>query len=164
MTDPQNPTPPAYEPPASQPSAYQPPAYEQPAYPQSSAPAYAAPAYPASGYDAPGAPVPGRTMGIVAFILSFFAQPVALILGIIALVQSKKAGQKNGFAVAAIIISSILMVVGIIVAIAFIAWFGSAAADLGTQLQACLDNGGVGTVEVNGITMSCEELLSESGN
>lgn len=158
MTDPQNPTPPAYEPPA-----YQQPAYQQPAYEQPAAPAYAAPAYPANGYDAPGAPVPGRTMGIVAFILSFFLQPVALILGIIALVQSKKAGQKNGFAVAAIIISSILLVVGIIATIALVAWFGSAAADLGTQLQACIDNGGVGTVEVSGITMTCEELLSESG-
>lgn len=153
MTDPQNPTPPAYEPPA----------YQQPAYQQSAAPAYAAPAYPATGYDAPGAPIPGRTMGIVAFILSFFMQPVALILGIIALVQSKKAGHKNGFAVAAIIISSVLLVVGIIVAIALFAWFGTAAADLTTQLQACLDNGGTGTVEINGITMSCEELLSESG-
>ena len=45
-------------------------------------------------------------MGIVAFILSFFVQLVALILGIIALVQSRKAGHKNGWAVAAIIISS----------------------------------------------------------
>lgn len=162
MTDPQN-QPPANQPPANQPPAYQPPAYEQPAYEQSATPAYAAPAYPATGYDAPGAPVPGRTMGIVAFILSFFLQPVALILGIVALVQSKKAAQKNGFAVAAIIISSILLVIGTIVAIALIAWLGSTAADLSTQLQACLDNGGVGTVEIGGITMTCEELLSESG-
>ena len=62
----------------------------------------------------PTAPQPGRTLGIVAFVLSFFAQLIGLILGIVALVQSKRAGQKNGWAVAAIIISSVLMVIGII--------------------------------------------------
>ena len=65
MTDPQNPQ--------------QPPSYETPAY--SAAPP-AAPAY--GGYPAPAAPVPGKTLGIVAFVLSFFVQLVALILGIVA--------------------------------------------------------------------------------
>lgn len=65
---------------------------------------------------------PGRTMGIVAFIMSFFVsffliQIVALILGIVALVQSKRAGYSNRWAVAAIIISAALMVITIIVAI-----------------------------------------------
>lgn len=58
-------------------------AYQQPAYAQ--APAYA------PGAPAPGAAVPGKTLGIVAFVLSFFVQLIALILGIVALVQSKKA-------------------------------------------------------------------------
>ena len=65
---------------------------------------------------------PGKTMGIVAFIMSLFItffliQIVALILGIVALTQSKKAGHSNGWAVAAIIISAGLMVLTIIFAI-----------------------------------------------
>lgn len=73
---------------------------------------------------------PGKTMGIVAFIMSFFVtffliQIVALILGIVALVKSKKAGHSNRWAVAAIIISSVLMVLTIIVAIIAGMAFGS---------------------------------------
>lgn len=80
------------------------------------APTGGTPPPPAYG-GAPDAPVPGKTLGIVAFVLSFFLQLIALILGIVALVQSKKAGVSNGWAVAAIIISSVLLVVGIIVII-----------------------------------------------
>jgi len=148
MTDPQNPP--------------QPPAYETPAYP--AAPP-AAPAYNAGGYGqapVPGAPIPGRTMGIVAFVLSFFLQLIALVLGIVALVQSRKAGHKNGFALAAIIISSVLLVVGTIVAIILISFWINVGGDLATQIQACIDNGGAGTVEVNGVTLSCEEVLEQS--
>lgn len=147
MTDPQNPQ--------------QPPAYETPAYPDAPP---AAPAYNAGAYGAaPGAPIPGRTMGIVAFILSFFLQLVALVLGIVALVQSKKAGHKNGFALAAIIISSVLIVVGTIVAIILFTFFANVAGDLSTQLEACIANGGTGTVEVNGVTFTCEQLLEQAG-
>ena len=116
MTDPQNPDvpvpPPGY---GSPPPAPTPPAYGQPPYGQPAQPAYAA--APPAPYGAPaaGPTIPGKTMGIVAFILSFFIQLVALILGIVALVQSRKAGHKNGWAVAAIIISSVLLVVSIIV-------------------------------------------------
>jgi hypothetical protein len=81
-------------------------------------------AAPLAPYEAPPVPSidPGKTMGIVAFIMSFFVtffliQSVALILGIVALVQSKKAGHSNRWAVAAIIISATLMVIAIIVAI-----------------------------------------------
>jgi hypothetical protein len=59
------------------------------------------------------APVrPGRVLGIVAFILAFlpWLQVIALILGIVAKVQSKKAGLKNGFAVWAIILSIVFLV------------------------------------------------------
>lgn len=138
--------------------AYTAPAYEPPAY--QAAPAYGAPPA-AGGY--PGAPVPGRTMGIVAFILSFFAQPIALILGIVALVQSKKAGAKNGFALAAIIISSVLMVIGIIVVISLVALFNAAGgADLVNQVNACLSDPS-GNVVVNGVTVTCQEILEQSG-
>ncbi|RZI80798.1 MAG: DUF4190 domain-containing protein, partial [Microbacterium sp.] len=96
MTDPQN-------------TPQQPPAYETPAYP--AAPP-AAPAYAQGGYPAPVGPIPGKTLGIVAFVLSFFVQLVALVLGIVALVQSKKAGHGNGWAIAAIIISAVGLVIG----------------------------------------------------
>lgn len=150
------------------PSAYEPPPYEAPAY---EAPAYQAPAYAGSEYAAAppapyGAPaqqsVPGRTLGIVAFVLAIVPiglQLVGLILGIVALVQSRKAGAKNGWALAAIIVGAVLLVVGVIVAIVLIAAFAGAAGDLSSQIQACLDNGGTGTIEFQGVVMSCEELL-----
>lgn len=120
MTDPQNPA-------------------DQPAAAPTPPPAYASAPPPAPAAPAPGAPVPGKTMGIVAFILSFFFALVALILGIVALVQSKKAGASNGWAVAAIIISSVAIVLGIILTIvllslgaAGLAIFGGVCAELGS--------------------------------
>ncbi len=150
MTDPQNPN----DPPSSVPPA--PPAYSQPQpQPQySGAPQYASAPPPAYGPPA-DAPVPGRTMGIVAFILSFFVQLIALILGIIALVQSRKAGQKNGWAVAAIIISIVLMVLGAILIFALVIpllTFSSEA------LQACQAVGFEGTVEVRGLPVDCSTI------
>ena len=154
MTDPQNPRGEPTPPPP-------PPAYVAP--PEVGVhthPAYAA--APPGGYgQAPVGERPGRTMGIVAFILSFFVQLVALILGIVALVQSRRAGQKNGFAIAAIVISSVLIVVGIFVAIALLSWFATQGTDLVNQINACLEDPS-GSVVYNGIAMSCEELLEQS--
>jgi hypothetical protein len=150
MTDPQNPAAPDPPQPASQPTA-PPPAASSPGNYPASPPSYPAapPAYgsaPGAAYGAPAdAPVPVKTLGIVAFILSFFVQLVALILGIIALVQSRRAGVKNGWALAAIIISAVLMVVGIIITIVVLtAVFGGLAAacsELGPGTWT-LDNGG----------------------
>jgi len=127
MTDPQNPAAPEPQQPASQPAAppppaaapasTPPPAYDAPPPAYGGAPAYSSAPPAAYGAPADQQPVPGKTLGIVAFILSFFVQLVALILGIVALVQSRKAGLKNGWALAAIIISSVLIVIGIIVTI-----------------------------------------------
>ncbi|MFN3708579.1 DUF4190 domain-containing protein [Microcella sp.] len=83
-------------------------------------PAYSQPAQPAVN--------PGQTLGIIALICAFFFQLLGLILGIIALNQSKKVGMKNGLAVAAIWISVVLMVLGLLVVILSIALFGSLAA------------------------------------
>ncbi len=130
MTDPNNP------------SAPQPPAYQPPAYPTSSSDA---------SYGNPNAPIPGKTLSIVAFVLSFFAQLVALVLGIVALVQSKKAGHKNGFALAAIIISSVLMVIGVVVAIVLFTVFGNMANEI---YQTCVVEG-ADTVTVWGQTQPC---------
>jgi len=148
MSDPQNPVDP------QQPPAYQPPAYQSPQqYPGAGDAGSGYSAAPPAPYGPPATPtVPGRTMGIVAFILSFFVQLVALILGIIALVQSKKAGHSNGWAVAAIIISAVLMVIGIIVGIVLLAVFLPA---LGELAQRCAELG-PGTHELpNGLTITC---------
>ncbi len=133
MTDPQNPS-------AVPPSAPQNP----PAYSSAPPPAY-------NSQPAPGAPVPGKTLGIVAFVLSFFAQLIALILGIVALVQSRKAGVKNGWALAAIIISAVLMVIGIIVLIVVFAVVVPAAT--AEFLRLCADYGN-GVHEINGTTVT----------
>ncbi len=124
MTDPTHPPVNPPTPPSAPPVA--PPAYQ-------AAPAYAGP-------PAPGAPVPGRTLGIVAFVVAIFFNIIGLILGIVALVQSRKAGVKNGWAVAAIIVGIILVAV-----------FANAAGDL---IQFCANNPS-GVYEVNGQTVTC---------
>ncbi|WP_409048186.1 DUF4190 domain-containing protein [Microbacterium sp. HA-8] len=139
------PPPPGSTPPNQNPAGYPAP-NQPPAYGAAPPPAYA------TSSPAPGAPVPGKTLGIVAFILSFFVQLVALILGIIALVQSRKAGAKNGWALAAIIISVILMIIGIIVGIALIGLAIGAAEE---YARLCSEYG-PGTHEVSsGVTITC---------
>ncbi len=136
MTDPNNP------------SAPQPPAYQPPAYPTSNEPAYS---------PAPGAPVPGKTLGIVALVLAIVPvglQLVGLILGIVALVQSRKAGRKNGVAVAAIIVSAILLVLGIIATIVAISIFATMGNDV---YEACVVQGS-DTVQIWGQTVACSEV------
>lgn len=125
------------------------PAYQQPAY--SAAPAYDAPA----GYGAaPGTPVPGKTLGIVAFVVSFFFNVIGLILGIVALVQSKKAGRGNGFAIAAIIIGSLSVILTIIVFFAFVVPTFSAA-------TTCV-NDPTAIVTVWGVDVPCSEVVNGS--
>lgn len=116
-------------------------------------PGYAAAPPPAPQYSAPPPSSPGRTLGIVAFILSFFLQLVALVMGIIALVQSRKAGQKNGWALAAIIISSALIVIGIIVTIVVLAVVIPAAT--AEFLRLCAEYGN-GVHEINGTTITLQ--------
>lgn len=159
MTDPQNPAertpPPAVQPapPAYPPQSTTPPVYGQPAYGAAPPAAYGGPP--------PSATIPGRTMGIIAFILSFFVQLIALILGIVALVQSRKAGHKNGFALAAIIISSVLIVLGIIFAIIFFALIlPGLVATTQMILEQCQQLG-AGVQEINGITVDCSEILNQ---
>lgn len=73
------------------------------------------PPAPQQGYPQPAAQIPGKTLGIVAFILAFFFQLLALILGIVAKVQSNKVGYSNPWALWAIILSVVFMVFGIII-------------------------------------------------
>ena len=131
-----------------------PPAYEAPAY--ANAPQYnAAPS---------GGSTPGRTMAIVALILAIIpgTQVIGLILGIVALVQSRKAGAKNGLAIAAIIVSIVLLIIGIIVIIALVSFAASVGGDLMTQVNACLEDP-TGSVTYQGMTYTCQELLEQSG-
>ncbi len=94
---------------------------------------------------------PGKTLGIVALIASFFIALLGLILGIVALNQSKKAGFKNGPAKAAIILSIIFMVIGLIVGIILIT---SGAALFGNLAQVCAELG-AGEHVVDGVTYTC---------
>ncbi|AZS43342.1 DUF4190 domain-containing protein [Microbacterium oleivorans] len=124
-----------------------PPAYEAPAY--GNAPQY-------SGAPAAG-PKPGRTMGIVALILAIipFTQLIGLILGIVALVQSRKAGAKNGLALAAIIVSIVLMIVGIIIFFALV-WPPIAAG------MTCASDP-TAIVNVYGVDVPCSQVMEQSG-
>ena len=63
--------------------------------------------------------IPGRALGIWAFVLSFFLPVVALVFGIVALGQSRRAGVSNPLAIAAIVINPIVIVTGVVLAITF---------------------------------------------
>jgi uncharacterized membrane protein len=106
---------------------------------------------PAYAGNAPVAEDPGKTLGIVALVAAFFISLLGLILGIVALNQSKKAGFKNGPAKAAIIVSIIFMVLGIIAAIVVFSILGTAGAQFA---QICAENG-PGVWEVNGVEYTC---------
>lgn len=73
----------------------------------------------------PGAAVagdPGRTLSIVGLILAFVIPLVGLILSIVAMNQSKRAGYRNALArwgiIVAIIVMVLSLIIGIIVSIA----------------------------------------------
>lgn len=142
MTDPQNPDVPT------------PP----PAYTQTPPPAYSA--APPAAYDAPpaNAAVPGKTLGIVALIVAIFFNVIGLILGIVALVQSRKAGHKNGPAVAAIIVGAVLFVIGIIIAIVAVSAIAAAASFATEAVAACQAVDYTGVVTVQGVDVNCATL------
>lgn len=102
--------------------------------------------------------VVGLTLGIVGFFIAFLAPIAGLVVSIIGRNRSKRAGHKNGLALAGIIVSSVALVVNIISLIVFIslaATFGGAINDL---LQDCEANP-EGTVQFQGEQISCEDLL-----
>ncbi len=82
--------------------------------------------YPAGGYH-PGQQGPrenpGRTLGITGLILAFipFLNPIGLILSIVALVKSRRAGMGNGLAVAGIIVGALATIILVLVIILIIA-------------------------------------------
>jgi hypothetical protein len=131
----------------------QPPQAPQYGSQQPQAPQYGAPqASPvpggAPGYAAPGQD-PGKTMGIVGLVLSFLGclSIAGLIVSIIAYNKSKKAGYKNGIALAGIIVGAVVLVISIIVAIVI----GTASFAL---IEKC-EELGPGTHFEDGVTYTC---------
>ncbi|WP_051298472.1 hypothetical protein [Arthrobacter castelli] len=112
--------------------------------------------YPQSGYAAgpyaqggPAGPVPGKTMGIVGFVLSLLGPltVVGLIVSIVAMVKSKRAHTKNGFALAGIIIG-IIGTIGLIIGI--IAF----SIAIGNIMEVCAELG-PGVHQQDGVTYTC---------
>jgi len=99
----------------------------------------------------PAAAPPGKTLGIVGLILSIFFGIIGTIVSAVALSQSKKAGLKNGPAVAGIIIGIVLTVLWIIIAIVSAV---AATSLFGGLAQVCADLG-PGIHEVGGVTYTC---------
>lgn len=101
---------------------------------------------------APAPANPGKTMGVVALVLSIIGvHLIGIILGFVGLNQSKKAGQKNGFAVAGIIIGFI----GIGIVALLLTLGGSLFAGLFGGLSQVCGELGTGVWEVDGVTYTC---------
>ena len=129
------------------------PRYGAPQAPQYGAPGgqYGAPQAPqyggTPGYTAPQDP--GKTMGIIGLVLSFLGclSIVGLILSIVALNKSKKAGYKNGIALAGIIVGAVVLVASIIGGVALAGVFG--------QIAEVCNEYGPGEHFVDGVTYTC---------
>lgn len=113
-----------------------------------------------SPYGAPGgygqpAENPGKTLGIVGLICAIIwpISIVGLIISIIAMVKSRKAGMGNGFALAGIIIGAIGVITGVIAVISLIAVAGF------TQevIQFC-ETAGPGPQEFQGQPIDCSQF------
>ena len=143
MSDPHSPSP-GDQPPQGDPQRDHPQQGPPPqGYPQQN--------YPQQGYQqpyaAPAAEDPGRTLGIVGLVLSFFTAIIGLIISIVALRKSKKAGFKNTPALIGIIVGILSTVVAIIIAVVSIAAF--------TALLSQCAQLGPGVHDVNGVTVTC---------
>lgn len=91
---------------------------------------------------------PGKTMGVVSLVLSVIGfNVIAIIVGFVGLNKSKKAGHKNGFAVAGIVIGFLSLIV-------IIALIAGGGALFGGLAQVCAELG-EGVHEVNGVTYTC---------
>lgn len=124
------------------------PQYGAPQAPQYGAPQAGTPSYAAPGQD------PGKTMGIVGLVLSFLGclSIVGLILSIVAFNKSKKAGYKNGLALAGIIVGAIVLVLTIIGSIVFFSTVGAVTQEV---LDACSGVPSGTVVEVRGEPVTC---------
>lgn len=128
----------------------QPPAYGAPAYGQ--APAAPPMANQYGQQPQPTGSKPGKVMGIVGLILAFFLPLIGMILSIIGLVQSKKAGFSNVPAVVGIIVGALLT---ILITIVLIASFSYIQEAMTAYTDACVD-GGQSSFTVDGVEFACE--------
>ena len=120
----------------------------QPAYYSNQPAGYpAAPGYPAAYPQSVPATDPARTLGIAGLVLSVFTSVVGLIVSIVAFRKSKRAGFKNGAALAGIVVGAITTL-GILTA-------GIAAGVAATSLVNTCQDLGPGTHVVNGVTYTC---------
>jgi len=144
-----------------QPDPGQPAPYGQQPYGQQQTPyaqqqPYGTPNYGYPGtYQAP-AQKPGKVMGIVGLVLSclFFipyASVAGLILSIVGLVQSRKAKESNGPALAGIIIGAVVLAITVIATIFLFAFAAGAVFDV---VEVCQEYG-PGTHFVDGMTYEC---------
>ena len=60
---------------------------------------------------------PGFILAVIGLVSAFFASIVGLVLGIIALQQSKRAGFQNPTAIAAIIVSASMTVITVVIVV-----------------------------------------------
>lgn len=91
----------------------------QPAPPPPPPPAAAAPAPAPHPSSAPSVTDdPGFMLGVVSLATSYFVSIVGLVVGIIALQQSRRAGFQNPTAIAGIIVSGAVLVITVITVIA----------------------------------------------
>ncbi|MBG6218587.1 hypothetical protein IWX75_003072 [Arthrobacter sp. CAN_A6] len=104
------------------------------------------------GYGTPPRDNPGRTLGIVGFVLAFipFLNPVGVIVSIIALVKSKKAGRGNGLAIAGIIIGTLATIVLVLIIAGLVA-----AAPLIQEVAEFCEQAGPGPQIYNGQEIDC---------
>lgn len=92
---------------------------------------------------------PGKVLGIVGFILVFLGLGlVSLILGIIGLKKSKRAGHKNGFALAAIILGILQTIAALLIG-AFLITVAM------TLVNTCSELGSGTHVLTDGRTVTC---------
>ena len=124
-----------------------PPQDPQQGQPQQGYPQQGYPQQGQAGYGGQPAEDPGRTLGIVGLVLSFFTAIIGLIISIVALRKSKKAGFKNTPALIGIIVGILSTVVAIIIAIVSII-------AVTAVLSQCAQLG-PGVHEVNGTTFTC---------
>ena len=98
-------------------------------------------------YAGPTAVNPGRTLGIVGFILAFLVSPAGIIVSAIGLAKSRKSGNKNGLALAGLILSIVFFIISIV---SIVSVFGAAVA----LLNQCTELGG-GVQQINGVPVTC---------
>ncbi|MCA5893313.1 DUF4190 domain-containing protein [Isoptericola sp. NEAU-Y5] len=120
-----------------------------PGAPHETGAAVAAPPAPYAGSGQPQADNPGKTLGIVGLVLGFLGplSLVGLVLSIVGMVKSRKAGRSNGVALAGIIVSALVLLGTIVLSVVV-------GTLLGHVVETCGDLG-PGEHYVDGVTYTC---------